>query len=126
MPLPSTNINSITDSMDMCLSRLKEIVDNRGVCCAVTHGITKSQTQLSNRTTIKWCPSTQGAHLLMVPIFNKVFKKKKPLCLEIKWSDFAQSYSGILGRYIKYKNMLKHLGGQDSIHEEMEKLWQRD
>ena len=45
----------------------------------------------------------------MVPIFNKVFKRKKTLCLEIKWSDFAQSYSGILGRYIKYKNVLKRL-----------------
>ena len=38
-------LDSITDSMDMNLSKLWEIVENRGVWCAATvHGITKSQT----------------------------------------------------------------------------------
>ena len=41
-------LDSITDSMDMNLSKLKEIVKDRGAWCAVAHGPTKSRTQLSN------------------------------------------------------------------------------
>ena len=41
-------LDSITDSMDMNLSKLKEIVKDRGAWCAVVHGVSKSQTQLSN------------------------------------------------------------------------------
>ena len=40
--------NSITDSMDMNLSKLWEIVEDRGAWCAAVQGIAKSQTQLSN------------------------------------------------------------------------------
>ena len=35
-------------SMDMNLSKLWEIVKDRGACYAVVHGVTKSWTQLSN------------------------------------------------------------------------------
>ena len=38
----------ITDSMDMRLSKLLEIVKDREAWCATVHGITKSRTQLSN------------------------------------------------------------------------------
>ena len=37
---------SFKDSMDMNLSRLWEIVENRGAWCAIIHGVVKSQTQL--------------------------------------------------------------------------------
>ena len=40
-------LDSITDAMDMSLSRLQELVMNR-VWCAAIHGVTKSQTQLSD------------------------------------------------------------------------------
>ena len=40
--------DSITDSMDMNLSKLQEIVKDRDAWCATVHGVTKSQTQLSN------------------------------------------------------------------------------
>ena len=40
-------LNIITDSMDMSLSKLWEIVENREVWCATVHGIEKSWTQLS-------------------------------------------------------------------------------
>ena len=44
-------LNGITDSMDMSLSRLGEIVQDRGAWHAVVHGATKSQIGLSNRLT---------------------------------------------------------------------------
>ena len=41
-------LDSITDSMDMNLSKLWEIVKDRDASHAVVHGVTKSQIQLSN------------------------------------------------------------------------------
>ena len=41
-------LDSITDSMDMGLGGLRKLVMDREVWCAVVHGVTKSQTQLSN------------------------------------------------------------------------------
>ena len=44
-------LDSLTNTMDMNLSRLREIVEDRGAWCAVVRGVPKSQTQLSNWTT---------------------------------------------------------------------------
>ena len=41
-------LNGITDSMDMNLSELQELVVDREAWCAVIDGIAKSRTQLSN------------------------------------------------------------------------------
>ena len=43
-------LESITNSMDMNLSTLQEIVENRGAWHAIVHGVDKSQTRLSDLT----------------------------------------------------------------------------
>ena len=41
-------LDSITDSMDMNLSKLQETVEDTGAWHAVAHEVTKSKTQLGN------------------------------------------------------------------------------
>ena len=41
-------LDSITDSMDMNLSKLQEMVTDREAWCARVHGVPNSQTQLSD------------------------------------------------------------------------------
>ena len=44
-------LDSITDSVDINLSRLREAVEDRGAWCAAVHGAAKSETWLSDWTT---------------------------------------------------------------------------
>ena len=41
-------LDGITDSMDMNMSKLQEMEENRGAWCAAVFGVAKSQTQFSD------------------------------------------------------------------------------
>ena len=77
-------LNGITDSMDMSLSKRREIVTDRAAWPAAVHGIAKSPTGLSDWTTTNFMKSTIFTGRVTEPslqqiIFPGIKKKKKNL-----------------------------------------------
>ena len=58
-------LDSITDSMDMSVSKCQELVMDREAWCAAVHGVAESRTQLSDRTEGNWSLNLHDGHPAM-------------------------------------------------------------